>query len=118
MSLQQPLAPELEAKAKALVARLRPQAEEDVLALARRLVSLAGAWSDSFAEAAQRVLPEMAGLQIAETTVQRTTEGVGARIAAQRRRGRTCGFARAWDWYRDACGRTCAYISLDLTGVR
>jgi len=39
MSLQQPLAPELEAKAQALVARLRPQAEEDVLALARLLVS-------------------------------------------------------------------------------
>jgi hypothetical protein len=85
---------------------------------AERLVSLAGALSDSFAEAAERVLPEMAGLKVAETTVQRTTEGVGARIAAPRRSGRTFGFARAWDWYRDARGRTCAYISLDLTGVR
>jgi len=85
---------------------------------AERLVSLAGALSDSFAEAAERVLPEMAGLKIAETTVQRTTEGVGARIAEHRRRGRTFGFARSWDWYRDVHGRTCAYISLDLTGVR
>ena len=83
-----------------------------------RLVSLAGALSDSFAEAAERVLPEMAGLKVAETTVQRTTEGVGARIAAHRRRGRTFGFARPWDWHRDGRGRTCAYISLDLTGVR
>jgi len=39
MSFQQPLAPELEAKAQELVARLRPQAEEDLLALARLLVS-------------------------------------------------------------------------------
>lgn len=39
MSWQQPLAPELEAKAQELVARLRPQAEEDLLALARLLVS-------------------------------------------------------------------------------
>ena len=39
MSLQQPLSPELEAKAQELVARLRPQAEEDLLALARLLVS-------------------------------------------------------------------------------
>jgi hypothetical protein len=39
MSLPQPLSPELEAEAQALVARLRPQAEEDLLALARLLVS-------------------------------------------------------------------------------
>jgi hypothetical protein len=85
---------------------------------AERLTSLAGALSDSFAEAAERVLPEMAGLHVAETTVQRTTEGVGERIAAHRRHGRTFGFHRPWTWYQDAQGRTCAYISLDLTGVR
>jgi hypothetical protein len=85
---------------------------------AERLVSLAGALSDSFQEAAERVLPEMAGLQLAETTVQRTTEGVGERIAAHRRHGRTFGCYRPWTWYRDAQGRSCAYISLDLTGVR
>jgi hypothetical protein len=39
MSFQQPLSPELEAQAQELVARLRPQAEEDLLALARLLVS-------------------------------------------------------------------------------
>jgi hypothetical protein len=39
MSFQQPLSPELEAKAQDLVARFRPQAEEDLLALARLLVS-------------------------------------------------------------------------------
>ena len=39
MSFPQPLSPELEAKARELVARLRPQAEEDLLALARLLVS-------------------------------------------------------------------------------
>jgi hypothetical protein len=83
-----------------------------------RLVSLAGALSDSFAEAAERVLPEMAALNVAETTVQRTTEGVGERIAEHRCSGRTFGFQRHWDWYKDAQGRTCAYISLDLTGVR
>lgn len=39
MSFQQPLSPELEAQAQELAARLRPQAEEDLLALARLLVS-------------------------------------------------------------------------------
>ena len=65
---------------------------------AERLVSLAGALSDSFAEAAERVLPEMAGLDVAETTVQRTSEGVGERIGEQLRAGRTFGFARPFAW--------------------
>lgn len=39
MLSQQPLSPELEAQAQELLARLRPQAEEDLLALARLLVS-------------------------------------------------------------------------------
>jgi hypothetical protein len=85
---------------------------------AEQLVSLAGLLSDSFQEAAQRVLPEMAGLRVAETTVQRTTESVGERIAEHRRGGRTFGFRHPWEWYKDVHGRTCAYVSLDLTGVR
>jgi hypothetical protein len=39
MSLQPPLSPELEAKAQELVARLRPQADKELLELARLLVS-------------------------------------------------------------------------------
>ena len=39
MSFYQPLSAELEAKAQGLVARLRPQAEDELLALARLLVS-------------------------------------------------------------------------------
>ena len=41
MSFQQPLSPELEAQAQELVARLRPQTDEELLALARLLVSKA-----------------------------------------------------------------------------
>jgi hypothetical protein len=39
MSFEQPLNPELEGKAQELLARLRAQADEDLLALARLLVS-------------------------------------------------------------------------------
>jgi hypothetical protein len=85
---------------------------------AEKVVTLAGAVSDSFAEAAARVLPEMAGLDVAETTVQRTAEAVGERIGEHLRGGRTFGFAKPWAWRRDAQGHTCAYLSLDLTGVR
>src|SRR5438128_302478 len=80
--------------------------------------TLAGSLSDSFQEAAETGLPEMAGLRIAETTVQRTTEGVGQRLAEHLRQGRTFGFPNHWQWHKDALGRTCAYLSLDLTGVR
>ena len=41
MSVQQPLTPELEAQAQELLTRLRSQADEDLLALARLLVSKA-----------------------------------------------------------------------------
>jgi hypothetical protein len=83
-----------------------------------RLVTLAGTLSDGFAEASEKVLPEMAGLRVAETTVQRTTEAAGERIGRHLRGGRTFGFPHRWDWHKDARGRTCAYVSLDLTGVR
>lgn len=39
MSSHQPLSPELEAQAQELLARLRPHAEDELLALARLLVS-------------------------------------------------------------------------------
>lgn len=89
--------------------RLTPGAEE--------LVTLAGTVSNSFAEANEKVLPKLAGLRVAESTVERTTEAAGERLGQQLQHGQTFGPARPWDWHRDAHGRTCAYISLDLTGV-
>jgi hypothetical protein len=83
-----------------------------------RLVCLAGTLSDGFEEAATKVLPEMASLRVAETTVQRTTEAAGRRVAEYLRAGGTFGFPHPWGWYKDARGRTCAYVSIDLTGVR
>jgi hypothetical protein len=83
-----------------------------------RLVCLAGLLSDSFEEAAEKVLPEMAGLKAAETTVQRTTEATGQRLADHLHAAGTLGFPHHWEWRRDIFGHTCAYISLDLTGVR
>jgi len=91
--------------------RLTPGAEQ--------LVSLAGALSDSFEEAAERVLPELAGLRLAETTTERTTEAAGERVGAHLHRGCTFGPRhQSFAWYRDDRGRTCAYVSIDATGVR
>lgn len=83
-----------------------------------RLVCLAGTLSDGFEEASTKMLPEMAGLKVAETTVQRTTEAAGQRVAEHLHTGGTFAFPHHWDWHKDALGRTCAYVGIDLTGVR
>src|SRR5262249_29540290 len=85
---------------------------------AEQLVCLAGSLSESFEEAATKVLPPMAGLKVAETTVQRTTAAVGQRVADHFHAGRPLGFPHAGPWHKDAHGRTCAYVGIDLTGVR
>jgi hypothetical protein len=90
--------------------RLTPAAEE--------IVSLAGALCESFAEAAEKLLPKMTGLKLAETTTQRTTEAAGDRLGKQLQAGRTFGVPADWSWHKDAQGRTCAYVSIDATGVR
>ena len=56
-------------------------------------------------------------LRLSESTVQRTTEAAGERLGAQLHAGTTFGPAQTWPWNKDATGQTCAYVSLDLTGV-
>jgi len=85
---------------------------------AERAVSLAGLLTDSFEEAAEKVLPELSGLRLSETTVQRTTEAAGARWGEHLDQGKVLGGPTPWSWHPDAEGKTCAYISLDATGVR
>jgi hypothetical protein len=83
---------------------------------ADQVVCLAGVLS-SFAEAAEKVLRPMAGLQVAESTVERATEAAGLRVAAGWQAGQTWGPTKAWDWHKDAEGKTVAYVSVDATGV-
>lgn len=84
---------------------------------AREVVCLAGLLS-SFAEAATLSLPKLSGLRVAESTVERTTEAAGRDVGDRLGSGQTFGPSRAWDWHKDAEGKTCAYVSLDATGVR
>jgi hypothetical protein len=79
---------------------------------------MAGAVCQSFTEAAGRVLGTLAGLRLSESTAQRTAEGAGDRVGDVLAQGRTLGFPQAWAWQRDAEGQTCAYVSIDATGVR
>lgn len=72
----------------------------------------------SFEEASQRTLRIMAGLRLSESTVERVTEATGERVAQHLRAKQTFGAQQAWEWQRDVQGRTCAYVSLDATGIR
>ncbi len=82
-----------------------------------RLATLCGAVADSF-EKGTELLKETAGIRLSESTVQRTTRATGHRIATHVQKGRTFGGKVAWDWFRDARGRTVGYIEIDATGVR
>lgn len=83
---------------------------------AREVVTLAGILS-SFAEGGTAALPKLTGLRLGESTVTRTTEAVGRELGTRLGAGETFGTARDWPWHKDAEGKTCAYVSLDATGV-
>ncbi len=89
--------------------RLTPAAEE--------LVTLAGTISNSFAEASEKVLPKMAALKLSESSVQRTSESAGQRLGELLKEKKVLGGPTPWSWHKDARGKTCAYVSLDATGV-
>jgi hypothetical protein len=88
--------------------RLTPGAQE--------VTALAGT-QESFGKAAQWTLQKMAGIRVCESTVERTTEASGTRVKQCRRQGQVFGQQRTWAWNRDATGKTCAYVSLDATGI-
>jgi hypothetical protein len=89
-------------------AALSPAADE--------VVCLAGVQA-SFAEASTRTLPKLAGLRVAESTVERATEAAGRRVGEALAEGQVFGEARPWAWHKDRQGLTCAYVAADATGV-
>lgn len=84
---------------------------------AEQLATLAGAAAESFARGAD-LLEEMAGIRLSESTVERTTEDVGTRLAGLLAQGATVGPAVSWGWNPDAKGRGVAYVTIDATGTR
>ncbi len=86
-------------------------------AAAEQLTTLAGGVSDSF-DKARQLLHEMAALRLSESTVERTTEDVGQRLAKLQGQGITFGPDVRWRWHRDSNGRSVAYVTLDASGTR
>ena len=65
---------------------------DQVDAAAEEISALAGVLG-SFAEGAERVLRKMSGLHLSESTIERTTEAAGARVAAHLEAGKSLGHA-------------------------
>jgi hypothetical protein len=83
---------------------------------AAEVVCMAGVQT-SFAEASEKVLPKLAGLRRAESTVERSTEAAGERLAAAQASGQAGAPGQEWAGHRDREGKTVAYIAVDATGV-
>jgi hypothetical protein len=88
--------------------RLTPGAQE--------VICLAGI-QESFGKAAGRTLSKLAGLRLSESTVERTTEATGTRLEERFQEGAVFGNAPPWKWNQDVRGQSCAYLSLDATGI-
>jgi hypothetical protein len=84
---------------------------------AERLATLAGAVASSFDKGAE-LLQEMAAVHLSESTVERTTEDAGRRLADLFEQEMILGPVVQWNWRRDAQGRTVAYFTIDATGTR
>jgi hypothetical protein len=82
-----------------------------------RVATLAGAVADSFEKGAD-LLEELSGLRLGESTVERTTEDAGRRLADLIEADMTLGPRVDWPWPKDYQGKRCAYLELDATGVR
>jgi hypothetical protein len=83
---------------------------------AREVVSLTGI-QESFGKAADRTLHKLTGLRLSESTVERTTESAGTFLKEQQEAGVLLGEGERYEWHGDAAGASCAYVSLDSTGI-
>lgn len=63
------------------------------------------------------MLPEACGLRLGESTVQLVSQDAGQRLGTLHEEGHTLGDSKPFAWHKDARGKTCAYLSLDLTSV-
>jgi hypothetical protein len=84
---------------------------------AEEIAALAGTLTD-FEEASHWSLKRLSGLDLSESTVERVTEEAGLHLKQLQDKGHTVGEGEPYSWHRDARGQTCAYVSLDATGVR
>jgi hypothetical protein len=79
----------------------------DLTPAPERVATPAGTVADRFEKGAD-LLREMAGVRLGESTVERTTEDAGRRLADAVEAGATFGPRGDWPWLKDYEGRRCA----------
>src|SRR5260370_9374903 len=60
----------------------------------------------------------MASIRVSTSRVQRTSEAAGRRLRELWQQQKVLGGPTPWTWHKDARGKSCAYVSIDATGVR
>ena len=93
--------------------RVSPQC----LTLAAQEVTALAGIQESFGKAAERTLLKLTGLRLSESTVERTTEAAGERLGECLKGGEVFGPKSDWGWNADHTETTCAYVSVDATGI-
>lgn len=68
-------------------------------------------------ERASASLRKLTGLRVSEETVRRVGEGAGEEIGERLAQHETFGGPCVWPWPKDHEGQTCAYVSVDATGI-
>jgi len=90
--------------------------EHPITPAVARLSTLAGTVADSFEKGADLLL-EMAAIRQSESSVRRTTLESGKQIKELFEQKVPLGSTESWDWHHDLTEASCAYISIDATGV-
>lgn len=90
--------------------------EQRITPAVARLSTLAGTVADSFEKGAD-LLREMAAVHQSESSVRRTTLDTGKQIKELFEQKVPLGPTDPWDWHQDLTEASCAYISIDATGV-
>lgn len=89
--------------------------ERRLTAGAAEVVCLCAA-QESF-EVSSKNLRKLTGVRLSDSTTRRVAEDTGKDIGQRLAQGETFGETETWPWPKDADGQTCAYISLDATGI-
>ena len=71
-----------------------------------------------FSGSGRKIVAEDGGAASSESSVQRTSEAAGKRLRQVLQKHKVLGGPTPWDWHKNARGKTCAYVSIDATGVR
>lgn len=73
--------------------------------------------TNSYAQASEKILTRLSGLRISASSLEKLTETAGKQLTNSLSSDRCFGQTSPWQWHKDHENKTCAYVSVDATGV-